>query len=756
VLVVLRMAELLAILTIAGLPVTLLLLPAAQYGRKRFAVSGRLLLAPATGLAVLALYTSVFYALGEPVEPHIILFWGVVAVFWVVLLVLRRKVEVRFERLRRPSVVSAISHAVVLFGLLIALAPYLWPFIENSNLVFWHYAGSDGYVYMRIAEHIGAVGSGQIPPDGPYDASSGFLAAELRLFQAEGWVDKPGTMTALAGTGSLLRVIPQEAFSPLVLSSLAIFYLTLVVFALVCALPIWIAVAFGIFGTLAPAVWLISTYTFLGNVLALPMFPLVLLLVRQSLSPRTGAYAGLILGAQTVLFPDGTLALVGMCALFVLYLLVDAARSRTLRRLLAGFATGVLTLAVVLAPFRGVLVGTAFWRLGTVLSNAIYSTVTGAPRTSGSPVLHPLATFDWIWGAFNLNALPPAPLKPGEVPYIITLVVFVVVYLARSVRARRLDGLFFYVVGLGLLLLVGLLGGIFLSDYELFRALAVFAFVPMALLFTVPAALLLHSRVSRRHLVSGVVLAFASVATLAHFAENDRRQFSLVYTDHLPDAQYTSADIRDRFAVAELASGRPIVLSSETPSFTALVNAVTLFSSSKVGVATAYHKLFFFGAAPPKELQYTADLVLENRRYSDIFSLPSDYPVLYQSDDFQLVENDLIPFFDNDTFPLVAAVPTAYLTAHGLPVARTLSQETEIPFFSREVGSVDITVQFAPEAVGQTLSYMFNSDQPQGVRVDEGGRAVLVGQSVSGLNRVVLTQPAVPLQARLLQVRRAD
>src|SRR5207244_12555025 len=102
VLVVLRTAELLGIFLVAGLPLTLLLLPSGEYGRKRLPVSGRLLLAPATGFALFALYTSVFYALGEPVEPHITLFYGLAAVLWLLLLVFRRQADVGLVGLRRP------------------------------------------------------------------------------------------------------------------------------------------------------------------------------------------------------------------------------------------------------------------------------------------------------------------------------------------------------------------------------------------------------------------------------------------------------------------------------------------------------------------------------------------------------------------------------------------------------------------------------------------------------------------------------
>jgi len=79
---------------------------------------------------------------------------------------------------------------------------------------------------------------------------------------------------------------------------------------------------------------------------------------------------------------------------------------------------------------------------------------------------------------------------------------------------------------------------------------------------------------------------------------------------------------------------KDIVLSSETPSFTAFANTLMLFSSSRLGVPNAFYKFAFFSGLaheaetstpmPPQDEQYTAEFVLRNTRYGDILRPISD------------------------------------------------------------------------------------------------------------------------------------
>jgi len=99
--------------------------------------------------------------------------------------------------------------------------------------------------------------------------------------------------------------------------------------------------------------------------------------------------------------------------------------------------------------------------------------------------VYPLESLNWLWPAANLNRLPPEPLRGDQTPFLIAWPAAVSVMCAAA-------------CGYG-----GLTPscsdssarprcwcwhrcGIFLSDYELFRALAVLFFVPLGALFALP------------------------------------------------------------------------------------------------------------------------------------------------------------------------------------------------------------------------------------------------------------------------------
>src|SRR5207247_1771457 len=137
-------------------------------------------------------------------------------------------------------------------------------------------------------------GTAVIPDVGLYDADSGFLAEEIRNFREGTFVDKPGTMSTLGVSAEILGLTTHETFSPLVLAATLSLYLVLVAFGVsVVGLPTWMAALFATLGALSPAAWMIGTYTYLGNMLALPLFPAALLLVQSGMTPRIGALAGL-------------------------------------------------------------------------------------------------------------------------------------------------------------------------------------------------------------------------------------------------------------------------------------------------------------------------------------------------------------------------------------------------------------------------------------------------------------------------------
>jgi hypothetical protein len=558
-------------------------------------------------------------------------------------------------------------------------------------------------------------------------------------------------MATLAGLAAALGRLPHDTFSPLVIVAMGVLYLSLVVFGARIGLPVWLSPIFALFGALSPSAWMIGTHTFLGNALALPLFPVVLSLLSPTLSIRGATFGGLILAAQTVLFPDGSLALVGMAGLYVLFLIWRAWRNGRLIRFVAAVATGPVVVGALLLPFGSVLVGTAFWRLATVVSSAVLGVLTGTPTTGAAASLHRLERVDWIWGAFNLNTIPPSPLLPAEERFVLALGLVSVVFVGLCIWERKGRSLSFYLVTLGGLVVAGVFGGIFLSDYELFRAMAVFAFVPIAAIFALPVALA-HSTVRWRYIATALA-SVLSIVVLVKFAQVDRYHFSFGYSEHLADAQYTVDDIQAREQVSRLAQTQSIVMSGETPSFTAFANVLMLFSSAHLGVPDSDRQFVFFQPMEPRGTQYSADMVLFNRRYFDVW-MPdvTGANVRFTSTDFYVVDNDLVPFLDNDTFTQLNGFPRQFVEARKLPVRRVLSKETEVDFYSRVERDVQLQLQFDSDHRPAALT----------VSVDGGAAnpVELVGQPLIsvpihaglGLHRVTLGVSGGPAQVSSLRL----
>lgn len=731
--VTLRTIELLAILALAGFPPGWFLLAAAD---KTFETPSRLLLAPLTGLACLGVGSAIFYAVGIPVNSIVGPYWAFVFLGWMAVLIANGRALRRTVLSRQWRAPALLAVACVLSGLLVVATTYLWPFIQDGRLVFWHYAGSDGYMYMRIAEWVGNVGAGQNPSVRLYDAASGWVLEEMLHFHAGLFVDKPATMGVLAAAAAILGLLPHETFSPLNITSLLLVYLSLVVFARWLHLPYVPAALLGAFGAMGSVAWLMGTYTFLGNNLALPFFPLLLPLGRP-LSVAAGAYAGVLLAALTLIFPDGMMVVVGLLIPYVAFSIVQALRKGAFGRLTLRLGVGGLVWMLPMLAFGRVLVATLLGRLGEVLAGGATPFDPNAAPSTGRFAFHPLESMNWLWPAFNLNALPPEPLQSHQRPFLIALAVACLIYFICSVWTRRPDPVSFGLISLAGLLAIGIVGGVFRSDYELFRALAVLYFLPLAVVFLLPPRIGSLFGNPRVRLAATVLVAVAGAPMLVRFAANDHYQFDLVYSSHLPDAQYTADDAQARQDVHNLLGSQPVVLSSETPSFTALANVLMLFSSTQLGVPNAYYKFVFFTGlggvtdtgAPllPRNEQYKSNFVLRNDRYADIFDPTKTHQPLYSSDDFSLFANDLIPFFDNDTFPVQNAFPLAFIKQHDLGVARILSQRTNVPFFSKVDRDLDVQLTLDGASVPGSIDVQLDDGAIQSVPVAPGGRLIISG-----------------------------
>lgn len=742
-LVVLRSLEILLLFGALGLPVTMVLLSGAKFSSEKGGISTPVLLAPLTGFVVFILICSAHFALGGPVNAATGSFWPLLAGFWLVLAVIRFRRTPRGLRGWRFSQPGS-AHFWTLGGLVLVLGIYLLPFLRNQDLVHWHYAGTDGYMYMQESEYLGRFGSGRIPEIGAFDAALGFIHSVVVDLHSTGFlVDRPGTVASLAGLAALLGLLPQEAFSPLAIAAVGLFYLSLVLFGAHLGLPWQVSALFGLFGACSMVIWQLQTGTFLGNLLAMPIVAALLLLSGLELTPPTAAYGGIVLAGLLWLFPDIAMAAVGMPAAIMLVRAGQARLAGRLRPFLGSLAVGLLVATTLALPnLRNALY--------LALARAQYvvpmdpSSLPGAPSGSRTSLIQPLATWDWVWPAFNLNTLPPQPLKPDEVPFVAALGVLLVLFLGLAAWHRRPLDLWSYTLILVLLLLVGGIAGQVSSDYALYRALGIFAFVPLAALFVLPA---LTPRRLRR--IPQGLLALAVGAVLLKFAINDFGQFQRGYEAQAPETRYTSANMRDRAEVERLAHSRTVVLASETPTFTALASVVMLFSSTHLGIPPAYHKFVFFERpdypAIQRDAQYTADLVLRNRNFPDIDWPGGEQPALYRSDDFEVAENDLVLFFDHDTFPTLNPFSTAFLQRHSLAVARTLKEPTEIAFFSQVDRAVRVGLQFAPEQVPTEIRFTFDGGPPETLEVPPTGQVWLPDLPArQGLHKLVLESPAGP------------
>jgi hypothetical protein len=267
-----------------------------------------------------------------------------------------------------------------------------------------------------------------------------------------------------------------------------------------------------------------------------------------------------------------------------------------------------------------------------------------------------------------------------------------------------------YLAGFFALIAVGCLG-FFSSGYDMFRALAVFAFLPLAAVCVLPWAL--FPTRSPIHRPARIVTATLLLPLLVYFFRVDWHHFSFAYRLHAADAQYDRTDLRDRSALATLDPAETMIFAADSASFTAFARVLMLFSNRPLAITPAFNKFVFFAQEaqrPGAPNPYRADLVLRDLAYVDIFTRTPELTPRYQSRAFAVTANDLVMFPDNDTFPYLHAFPVEYINARQLPVRRVLEGMTTITFFSREARTITFVVEFDPHNAPVQLPYAVNAE----------------------------------------------
>lgn len=770
----------LGIFVAAGLPLNLLLRP-PTYGR----FDARLLLAPTSGLAVTTIYAFFLVGLGQPIRNGTVAFWAFLGAAWLMVGVRYGKHATKWLSHRPKASMAAVASMVACGSLIIGVF-FLLPFFRDSSLVFWHYSGSDGYFYMRVAERLENFSRWDLPPVGPYDGSAGFYTADFRLFNSpQGQGDKPGTFALLGELASLLGLLPHEVFSPLMAAAGLTLFLALTWSGGAFGMSWWLAPIFAAEGAVAMVVWYFGDNTFLGNMLTLPLVPAVLALMDCSLGLATGILGGILLGAMMVLFPTGPLAVVAVGSSTVVLAFVRTVIEKRTIRFIAGLLAWVLTTLLVMLPMLGYLLRSAniLSFLNLLPIPGLYAQVPQPPSVHWG---HVLEHTNWIWPALNLNVLPPYDLASDEKRFVALLVILYCLSLAL-VAWQRHGRVLLLGLGFATILLAGTLSGMVSDDYNLYRAAALFWFVPLALLFDalmiagqrlwrigllwmLPLGLLFSglSFTERRPVRAGVIvlviavlgwsivrlvqggpwatrttllrygqtaLLTAFIILLARFARDDYREFSLGWAMHPSDAQYTQADMDDRRAITALLGNRTIVLSSEIPTFTAFANVLMLFSSIHLGSPNYFYRFLFFPPDdPPKDVAYSSDLVLRTRKYHDVYKLPARQPRLYQSREYEVVKNDMVPFFDNETLPVDDG-------------RRMFSTRTDINYLSQEERDVRWTLRFVADNHPGELSFAFDRRAQDPLTIQSDGTVTLpIVHLTPGLHELTLAAPDASAQ----------
>jgi hypothetical protein len=758
---------LLALLFFVGLPLALIILGPCDLAVKQSPLPVRLLLSGATGCAVLALIGGWFFAFGWPLETGIRPLWAALGTsLWGWQYLRGRRRPIASIVMSSQTIVPA---AVIPAGLAVALAMYLWPFFAQPDLVFWHHAGSDAYFYMRLADYVQNVGTGVTPNVGLYEPNAGFLASVIEQFREPfGNGEKPGTFGLHAAAAALLGVSAQEAFSPLILSGIGLLYVSLILFGDFLGLPLGVGVVFAVLGCVSLPVWLLGTYTFLANVLTLHLFPLLLFLLRPTSPFRITIYIGFMLADLLVLFPDSVLALLIVLVVYMPVVIVIAKRNRTLRQFALRTGSELLIAGLLVTPLFGYLVRTAFGRFNAVvvlptevlglmkliLGPRLVLAQWATPRESEALLAYPIPSWNWLWPAFNLNKLPPEPLRAEQAPFLTLFIACLVAFVAWSPFMPRARSLLAYLGGCLVLIIVGGVAGLLKSDYELFRALSVFGFIPLAAICCVVSLVARMPSGGLRLTAAKFASAIIAVVLLCRFAVNDWEQFRYGMREHLSTAQYTAGDIADRAAIAKLAADHTIVLAADAPDFTTLSNEVMLFSPANVAIPNASFKFFYLGAPnhypmPPFDAQYASEFVIRDKRLLDISPI-EDADAIYQSTSFVVLRNDLIPFFDNDTFTSVYGFPADFLRARSLSPARLLTNATDVMFFSQRVRQVQVRLKVGTESARGKLAVLL--DGASYGDLQQSGSTVTLSSVVlrvsTGLHRLTL----VPDQGVRVQV----
>lgn len=399
-------ATILLLLFLLGLPLSFFCL-------KEKAASLYLLLAPHCGLAVLAIIAVNAYLLNVPVSNIVLPVIGLCLLngIGIVLYFFKRVRNVKDTLADSVSSIASRGRTflipTLLFGVVCLV--YTFPFILNPDIVFYAYAGTDGYAYMNTAEYQMSHGVYDAPSIDVYHAYSGLVAP----FTESHRVEKPGTMMVLAFFSSLLSRLPHEVFSRLMLGYTLLIFLSVFALAKSLGFSQTRSGLAGFLSTLSLPVLVLSSNTYFSATITMSLLPIILVFAQDMLVNRkSGLLFVVMLTAYFLFSPPSVLIPIAAISLYIGY--------SGFKHLRNGARTILVNGIILIGSF--LIINLLAYKIWYYIMNTLYYTFAPSPGVPRMPMDHMYRHLSWnlFWHTLGVGPIiASSATKLGTSAYVV-------------------------------------------------------------------------------------------------------------------------------------------------------------------------------------------------------------------------------------------------------------------------------------------------------------------------------------------------
>ena len=652
-----------------------------------------LLLAPHFGLVCLTIPIANAYLLNVPVSKTVL------PMACVALLASAYGVW-RLWHLRREhsSAIRDRRWVLLLTSLLafLVIGFYGLPFILYPRLEYYAYAGTDGSAYITTAEYLMTHGVRDAPQPDFYHPFSQLIA----FFTIPQNVQKSGTFSDLAFFSVLIHRLPHQVFSCLMLLASILLFSSCYVFARSLHYGPVSAGFAAFLGALCPSLLALTSNTYLGASLTLPLLPVILFLAEDAAEKKSFAVLlALTYSAYWLISEQSWLIPVAFAGPYLLYSVWKRAR----------------------VDRKGLLINLALFCAALIAASAVPSrfirsfNVVGWAFTPRGVMSADMRAWNWtfFWHAIGVGDIMASPALTlgalGRLALLCTIFAGIL-YIFLSLVRRRFSILFFAYCALWLVVLIGGVLGRFQNFVLLGRVSEQAAFLhPLVYIglltettacFSAPS----HARTRwTKSILAGIAFAtvlFVSVYPIRPIINFERDSLG---TNRQRTNQFEQSSLKDRIQIEGAAEALPALLSPSAPDPTSVLHIAALFSNVQLLVPPEYLKFFLLQTRKLPGEYYCAKSVLIPELYADIVDL-SKASTVFQGAVYHLVRNDLIPIPDDETFPIRNGLDVYFLKEHSLTPERTLRGATAIHVCSSMPRTIRIEVRYEPPSYKQDIA----------------------------------------------------